>query len=66
MKEFERSGRIEKAAEEARKALDGKEKDELQRAEEVGRRAEARTRVTNGDRLVTALPLRPLSSLKIE
>jgi hypothetical protein len=39
VKEFERSGRIEKAAEEARKALDGKEKDELQRAEEVGRRA---------------------------
>ena len=38
VKEFERSGGIEKAAEEARKALDGKEKDELQRAEEVGRR----------------------------
>ena len=67
VKEFERSGRVERAAEEARKALDGKEKDACsgQRKLDAGP-AKARTRVTSGDRPVTAFPLRPLSSPKSE
>ena len=48
VKKIKRSGRIEKDGEEAQ-TLYGKEKDEVQRTEEVGRGpAEARTRVTSG------------------
>ena len=48
VKKIKRSGRIEKDAEEAQ-TLYGKEKDKVQRTEEVGRGpAEARTRVTSG------------------
>jgi Protein of unknown function (DUF2934) len=36
---FERSGRVQKAAEEAREALNTSEKNELDRAQEIGRRA---------------------------
>jgi Protein of unknown function (DUF2934) len=39
MKEFEKSGRVEKAAKEAQKALEGSERDELERAQETARRA---------------------------
>jgi hypothetical protein len=39
MKEFEKSGRVERAAKEAQKALEGSERDELERAQETARRA---------------------------
>ncbi len=39
MKEFEKSGRVETAAKEAQKALEGSERDELERAQETARRA---------------------------
>jgi len=39
VKEFEKSGRVERAAKEAQKALEGSERDELERAQETTRRA---------------------------
>lgn len=37
VKQFEKSGRVGPAAEEARRAIDGPEKKELKRAEEIGK-----------------------------
>jgi hypothetical protein len=39
VKEFEKSGRVERAAKEAQKALESPERDELERAQETARRA---------------------------
>jgi len=39
VKEFGKSGRVETAAKEARKALEGSEREDLERAQETGRRA---------------------------
>lgn len=39
VKEFGKSGRVERAAKEAQMALDGSEKDDLERAQETARRA---------------------------
>jgi len=39
LKRFENSGRVEKAAKSARDALDGPERDQLERAQETARRA---------------------------
>jgi hypothetical protein len=38
VEEFEKSGRVEEAAEKARKALDGPERDDLEKAQESARR----------------------------
>jgi hypothetical protein len=39
VEKFERTGRVEKAAKDAQEALNGRERDELERAQEIGRRA---------------------------
>lgn len=38
VEEFEKSGRVEEAAKKARKALDGPERDDLEKAQETARR----------------------------
>ena len=39
VQEFEKSGRVERAAKEAQKALEGSEGEDLERAQEIARRA---------------------------
>lgn len=39
IRDFEKSGRVERAAKEAQQALEGPERDELERAQETARRA---------------------------
>ncbi|MFZ1122426.1 MAG: hypothetical protein WAN81_19550, partial [Candidatus Binataceae bacterium] len=39
VQEFEKSGRVERAAKEAQKALEGSEREDLERAQETARRA---------------------------
>jgi DUF2934 family protein len=39
VEKFEKTGRVEKAAKEAQEALNGPQRDDLERAQEIGRRA---------------------------